>query len=55
MFHRRKLIDDKQLDQLFYFAAGEDGLKLLHDTPENRMQVAQKMVAAELALDQPKQ
>jgi len=44
MFHHKKLINDEQLDQIFYFVAGEEGLKLLHDTPEQRQLVAEKFV-----------
>jgi len=44
MFHHKKLINDEQLDQIFYFVAGEEGLKWLHDTPEQRQLVAEKFV-----------
>lgn len=48
MFHHKKLIDDEQLDQIFYFIAGEDGLRLLHDTPEQRELVVEKFVSRAL-------
>ncbi|TVP96967.1 MAG: hypothetical protein EA381_16220 [Planctomycetaceae bacterium] len=49
LFHQQGLIDDEQLDQIFYFAAGEDGLRLLHDTPEKRQELAEKLVEQMLA------
>jgi len=49
LFHQQGLIDDEQLDQIFFFAAGEDGLRLLHDAPEKRQELAEKLVGQVLA------
>lgn len=43
MFRHRDLIDDEQLDQIFYYAAGEPGLRLLYDTPERRSELAESL------------
>lgn len=48
MFHHKKLIDDEQLDQIFYFIAGEEGLNLLHAIPEQRQQLAEQFVRRSL-------
>jgi hypothetical protein len=48
-FHSQKLLDTKQLDQAVYFAAGEEGLRLLHDEELSRYEAAKTMIDRELA------
>jgi hypothetical protein len=48
MFHQRGLIDDDQLDQALFFAAGDDGLRLLHADLAERVELAATMVAKEV-------
>lgn len=48
MFHQRGLIDEDQLQQAVYYAAGDDGLLLLYADYDQRREVAQRMVAQEL-------
>ena len=50
MFHHKRLIDDEQLEQVMYFAAGENGLKLLFGSPEERAELAMTLVERQLGL-----
>jgi len=47
-FHHLGLIDDDQLQQAVYYAAGDEGLLLLHADYEQRREVAKQMVEREL-------
>ena len=53
MFRSRELITDKQLDQAFYFAAGEEGLRLIHDEDVSRYETAKMMIDRELTGKEP--
>ncbi len=48
MFHHLGLIDEDQLQQAVYYAAGDDGLLLMHADYEQRLEIAKRMVAKEL-------
>ena len=47
-FHHLGLIDEDQLQQAVYYAAGDEGLLLLHADYEQRREVAKQMVEREL-------
>jgi hypothetical protein len=51
MFHHKRLIDDEQFEQVLYFAAGDDGLKLLYGSPDERVELADKLVQRQLGLE----
>jgi hypothetical protein len=51
VFHHKQLIDDKQFEQAMFFAAGEDGLRLLYGAPEERAELADRLVRQQLGLD----
>jgi hypothetical protein len=51
MFHRRDLIDAEQYEQVIYYAAGEDGLRLILGTPEERAEIATRMVHRQLGIE----
>ncbi|HBJ37803.1 MAG TPA: hypothetical protein DDZ51_24210 [Planctomycetaceae bacterium] len=48
MFHHKRLIDDDQFEQVMFFAAGENGLKLIHGAPEERAELANTLVERQL-------
>jgi len=48
MFRSRDLITPEQLDQVFLFAGGEDGLRLLHDELISRYATANTLIDREL-------
>jgi len=50
MFRQRGLIDDAQFEQTMFFAAGENGLMLVHATPEEKAELAQGFVRKQLGL-----
>jgi len=51
MFHQKRLIDDQQFEQVMFFAAGEDGLRLLYGTAEERAELVDRFVRVQLGLD----
>jgi len=51
MFHHKRLIDDEQFEQVMFFAAGENGLKLLYGAPEERAELALTLVQRQLAAE----
>lgn len=51
MFHHKRLIDDQQFEQAMFFAAGEDGLRLLYGTTEERSELVDRFVRIQLGLD----
>jgi len=51
MFHQRGLIDDAQFEQTMFFAAGENGLMLVHATPEEKAELVQGFVNKQLGLE----
>lgn len=48
VFHHKRLIDDEQFEQVMFFAVGENGLKLLYGSPEERVELVKTMVQRQL-------
>lgn len=48
MFHHKRLIDDNQFEQVMFFAAGENGLKLIFGSHEERAELAATLVQQQL-------
>jgi hypothetical protein len=49
MFQSRNLITREQLDEAIFYAAGEDGLKMLHDEELSRYETIGNMIDRELS------
>jgi len=48
MFHHKRLIDDDQFEQVMFFAAGENGLRLLYASPDDRAELGKSLVERQL-------
>ncbi len=48
MFHHKRLIDDDQFEQVMFFAAGENGLRLLYGSPDDRAELGKSLVERQL-------